>query len=632
MVSHERNIVRAHKAQVAKAFLEFVKSNPNEGFWNFEKPKTKAAYDGKGNIKRAPSQDINDQPGGNEVKIKVDGVQYVISVNQHNDHAIRLLDIIRGSNESSGPIVNALSSFNRFLATINTSYNLEFVMTNPVRDLQAAFFNLSDTEVDGMKKQIFKDFPKAIKGLQNLVRGNGSHEWAAIAKKYKKAGAQVGWMSYDKDIGTRAKKLESQIDLFREGHTIKKSLVKVIQAIEDYNSIVENAVRLSAFKAGIDAGMTESKAAMMAKGLTVNFNQKGASGQIINSLYLFANAGIQGSTRLITAIRKRPKVRKLVGASVLAAVGLAMANRELGGEDDDGEAYYDQVDDYIKSRNMIFMIPGGKGKYVKIPLPWGYNVFWAMGTEAGDAFFGKNYDPLEGASRMITTVMDSFNPLQSATLLQMISPTIVDPFAQIGENKTFFGSPLMPAGNSFAKFDKPNSQKYWDSARSSSKFIASHLNELTGGDTVSKGLIDISPETLDLVLDTFTGGAGRFFSDSALLGINAMSGEETPLTKTPIIRRFMGDKSEYKISGDYRKNSSHIYELIERMETYPEKAQALKKDRTYRLYVQVKLFDSNIRKLNKMKNRVKNEQKKKIIKERINKLKKAFNKLFLKYK
>jgi hypothetical protein len=68
------------------------------------------------------------------------------------------------------------------------------------------------------------------------------------------------------------------------------------------------------------------------------------------------------------------------------------------------------------------------------------------------------------------------------------------------------------------------------------------------------------------------------------------------------------------------------------METYPEKAQALKKDRTYRLYVQVKLFDSNIRKLNKMKNRVKNEQKKKIIKERINKLKKAFNKLFLKYK
>jgi hypothetical protein len=228
--------------------------------------------------------------------------------------------------------------------------------------------------------------------------------------------------------------------------------------------------------------------------------------------------------------------------------------------------------------------------------------------------------------------MDSFNPLQSATLLQMISPTIVDPFAQIGENKTFFGSPLMPTGNPFAKFDKPDSQKYWDSARSSSKFIASHLNELTGGDTVSKGLIDISPETLDLVLDTFTGGAGRFFSDSALLGIDAVSGEETPLTKTPIIRRFVGSKSEYKVSGDYRKNSSHVYELIERMKTYPEKAQALKKDRTYRLYVQVKLFDLNIRKLNKMKNRVKNEQKKKIIKERVNKLKKAFNKLFLKYK
>ena len=44
--------------------------------------------------------------------------------------------------------------------------------------------------------------------------------------------------------------------------------------------------------------MSRPRAAQAAKNLTVNFNKKGELGTAINSLYLFANAGIQGGARI----------------------------------------------------------------------------------------------------------------------------------------------------------------------------------------------------------------------------------------------------------------------------------------------------------------------------------------------
>lgn len=626
IVNHEKTIIKAEKAAVAKAFLEFVKMNPNRDFWDFEETKTRASYDSSGNIIRVPAQIL--EP--NEVKIKVDGKTHIISANPDNVHAMRILDIIQGNQHQSGPIVGALSTLNRFLASINTTLNPEFIISNFTRDLQTAAFNLNDTDVKNMKIKVFKSIPSAMKGLYSIFRGDGKHEWAKIAKKYEAAGAKIGWIDYGRDIETKAKKLESQIDLFRDGYIAKKSINGLFSFIEDYNSIVENAVRLSTFKAGIDAGMSEAKAAIMAKGLTVNFNQKGAYGPVINSLYLFANAGIQGSTRIITALKNSPGARKMVLGSVLAATGLAIANSNLGGDDDEGVPYYDQIDDYLKARNMIIMIPGSKGDFVKIPLPWGYNVFWAFGTEIGDAFTKDNYDPLKGTSRMVSTVMDAFNPLQSASILQTISPTIADPFVQVGENKTFFGSPLMPEGNPFAKFDTPDSQKHWGSVRETSKFIAQQINNLTGGNKIKPGLVDISPETLDLVFDTFTGGMGRFILDTAHLPFD-MASDSFEFSKTPVFRKVLGTKSEYKTTTDYRENTSHIYQLIEQMKTYPDEIDKFKQDPTYQLIFHAKKADSTIKKLRKFLKAAKNKGNKQVqekIEQQIKAVKKAFNKNF----
>ena len=127
------------------------------------------------------------------------------------------------------------------------------------------------------------------------------------------------------------------------------------------------APRVASCKAAVDSGVSKDKAAVLAKNLTVNFNKKGELGGLIDSLYLFTNAGIQGSTILIKNVAKSPKVRALASSIVVGAYLMNMLNRSINDDE------YEKIPDGIKERNLIVMKPNGN--YIKVPLPWGYNIF-----------------------------------------------------------------------------------------------------------------------------------------------------------------------------------------------------------------------------------------------------------------
>lgn len=624
MMNHEKVILTAEKARASEAFLNLVKLNPNPDFWWFEKAKMKTTYDEDGNIELKPDQEIKD----NEVKIKSRGETYVIGVDHTNIHAMRIINHLKGNNDKSGAIVNALSKFNRILAMVNTTLNPEFILRNFTKDLQTAFVNLESTKVAKMKKQIIKNIPKAMKGLHDSFRGEGKTGWGKKAAAYEDAGAKIGWIDYGQDIEKRVRDLDKEVNLYKDkGHFTQKTINKIGQTIEDYNSIVENAVRLSTYQAGLDSGLSKDKSALMAKNLTVNFNQKGAWGQVMNSLYLFSNAGVQGSARMLSGLRDSPKARKIVGGMVISATSMAIANSMAGGEDDEGIKYYDKIDDYIKQTNMIIMIPNSKGKYIKIPTAWGFNVFWSLGTEIGDAIIKDDYNAMEGASRMVDSALNAFNPVHSATMLQTLMPTILDPVAMVGENKTFFGSPLMPEKNPFERIQTPDSERYWKSVRPTSKFIAKWANKLTGGDKIKKGLADISPETLDLVLDTFTGGAGRFIADTLSIPQKIIEGD-TKIKDYPFARSFVGSKSEYKAQSDFYKNIEHIRMLNAQIKEYPQKAKSIRKDKTFLLLSQVKATEKKLRGLRKILKKTKNKETKKRFEQSIERIQNKFNKQF----
>lgn len=560
----ENAINRAEKAESAKILLNMVKENPDPDLWSLNKVKETPRHDEAGNLKMYPDS-FSVAP--NEMRFMVDGQQYLLSMNRNNDNAMRMLKTLKAEDSIGGPLVNALSKMNKWLARINTTWSPEFVITNFIKDIQAAGININDTGVES--KRMFRGALSAIKSIHEVESGKGDGgEYGKYYTRFKDAGGKIGWSDIYGTAEKMSKELSKDIEMFSGKRPVRQVWQKTFKFIEDWNTSVENGVRLHAFKLAVDQGFSDKKAAQIASDLTVDFTKKGAAGPVINSLYLFANAGIQGSYRIFRAWAKSPKVKKIMGGIVGAGILNGLLNAAIGGQDDDGEDYYNKIDDYVKERNWIIMIPNSKGKYLKIPLPWGYNVLWNIGDEISKTITKEDYKPLHGAGRLMSVFAQAFNPIQSGTLLQTLSPTITDPFAMVAENKNWYGGDLMPQKNVFEKVPTPDSQRYWKTSRAASQWVAEKLNDWTGGNQVRKGGIDVSPETLDLIVDTMGGSAMRFFTDAAATPLKLIRGEETKVQDFPFIRRAVGEKSQYADQRTYYENLTQVLTAKEELDAY----------------------------------------------------------------
>jgi hypothetical protein len=350
-----------------------------------------------------------------------------------------------------------------------------------------------------------------------------------------------------------------------------RQLRKVFKTIEDYNNVVENAVRLSAYKNAKDAGLSKAKAASLAKNLTVNFNRKGAAGPAMNAAYLFYNASIQGSFRLIQAMTKSKRAQKLIVGTMVTAMVMDIVNRAMSDEDDDGIPYYDKIPEYVKERNMVFMLEGDN--YATLPLPWGYNVFHVIGRTAGEASTKEGFKPLNGASNIAMSVFGAFNPISGGSFLQTLSPTVLDPAVQIAENKSWSGQQLMPENMGFGP-DKPDSQLYFSSVRRMSRDVAEKINSF-GGNKAKSGYVDISPESIDLWIDFLTGGAGRFLANTQDTAAKIFSGEEVERKNVPLLRKVYGKVSPRFDQAEFYDHSSEIETLKAQLDEYEEDSEML---------------------------------------------------------
>jgi hypothetical protein len=551
----EAAMIRAEKLKVARTFLEFARNNP--GPWEIDTVEYKPRFNAEGLIEYRPDPLYRD--ADNVMIVKEGGINHRIVFDESNLNAMRIASAMKNLDARNvGSLASTLLKVNRFLAMVNTSLNPEFIISNFLRDLQTAGYNMSDSQADKIKMKAFKDVKSAWRGIRDFQKGNKGTEWAKWYNQFRKAGAKVGWMQdyadvpgLQKDMVKKLKNMEADKKI-----TVRRGLNSVMKFIENENTAVENAVRLSVFKNLIDNGVSETKAAVIAKELTVNFNRKGNMGQTLNAMYLFYNASIQGSARLVSAAKTSSKVRKLMIGTVAFAAALDILNRAVGGVDDDGEDRYDKIAPWIKERNMIIMLPDGKG-YVQIMLPWGYNIFHVMGQVAGEAISKENFDPVEGATRIAGATISSFNPVGGeASILQVLSPTLFDPLVQWAENKDWAGRKLRPDSNVFAP--KPSSQTYWNSVRAPSKTIAQKLNELTGGDVIKPGKVDISPEAIDLAINTITGGAGKFVGNLISVPIKLAKGEGLESYEIPILRRVYGKIGNQALTQQYYENMDAV--------------------------------------------------------------------------
>lgn len=561
----EEAIIRGENNRIGNAIYDLAKAAPNEKFWKTDKVAMRPHFiKAKGEVEYRPVRKILAEDKDYTISLKIDGKEHRVTFNRTNPVARNLALAMKGLGQDQIHLmVQYFGVVNRMLSHVNTTLNPEFVITNAFRDMQTALTNLQQFDLPGITKGTIKDWPKALRGamLGSFKKEGG--EWTRWYDEFRQAGGRV-YFNQMESVHDLRKRLERDLHDMQTGFTVRKAFRTVGRTIENVNLGVENAIRLAAYKNARERGMSPAQAASLAKNLTVNFNRRGSWGPLMNSLYLFYNASVQGAATILTAM-KSPKVRRVLAAAVVVGFLMEMLNALTSDRDDDGELVYDKITPYDKSRNLIIPDPVDSRHPFKIPLPYGYNSFFALGRSVAELLRGKQ--AMEVAGNFATTVVDSFNPIGGAqNILNLIAPTVADPVVDLYRNRDYAERPIKPDQSQYGR-QEPESQRYWNTVSPQSKVITDALSEATGGTGVEPGLIEISPETLDYLFGQVFGAAGTFYERNFdLLAKLADPTAELNWNDIPFARRVIGgeppwyDKSMFfertnairQAVGDYR--------------------------------------------------------------------------------
>lgn len=570
VAQHEAAIIRSEKARVDRALFQFASTHPDPSLWTLDSaPMLRTVDPVSGLVVERVDPTYKNRP--EVLTLKIDGQEHTITFTENNPEAMRLAASMKNLASSElGEVTQMVGKFTRFLATMNTTANPVFVARNFMRDLQTTYINLSDTALAQKKAEVFRDIPAAIKGMWNLSRGKGNSQWAKYAQEFKAAGGQTGWMEHYKDIGTRADALRKELSAMQPGklNTARKAFRSLRDIVNDANNAVENGARLAAYVNARRSGISEGKAAQLAKNLTVNFNARGAKSVELNAWYMFMNASIQGTARLAKAMSNR-QVRKIVAGIILSGFLMDVMARAMAGDDDeDGENDYDQLPEHTKSMNFVFMVGG---QPVTIPMPYGYNFFASTGRKISEMIFRENYSPVKSAADLASVFLGAFSPVgQAGSGLQFVAPTVADPFIQWAENKNFAGNPLRKEQNQFGP-PHPEYQMGFKSTSAPAKWLAEMLNDTTGGNEVRPGFVNVNPVFFDFSVSSIAGGAGRTYLQILSGPLKAVGDDEIQAREIPFANIFVGARPEYQTERKYFEAVEDVETAVKELTTYRQK-------------------------------------------------------------
>lgn len=610
------SLIRRRKNEVGNTLLKLVQDNPDKDYWQVftdDKPDTtRRIVEKKDPATGDTIHQVEEMPvpmammSDKYFTTKKDGKTYYIKL-----HDERLMKAMKNMGPETGnAMIQTLARVNRFMSAMNTSLNPEFLVSNFIRDMQTAVMNLKaeqgrdDGKLNGrdIAMKTVRDSGIAMKAVYASLRdkslsGAGA-DWQKTWKEFVEDGAKTGWFRME-DLNGQMKEMDRLVTLAKGGWQGQgiKSWHSFTKLVEDANNAVENALRLSAYKHARDAGISRAQAASLAKNMTVNFNRRGEQGILLNSLYMFANASIQGTANMMRSLAhlngSGPLLERLRWGNLnmaqklaLTATGagylLASLNRAGAGQDGDGENWYDKVPDYVKEHNIVIMksLFGGKaGEYWSIPLPYGYNMFYLLGSTAEGVTRG-NMTASKAAGNIVGGMLGAFNPLGSedsktltGTLFKNAAPTILRPVADLWANENFMGTQIyqenFPGGT-----PKPESSLGRRSTPEAYKAFAGWLNSVSGGSQYRSGALDINPDKMKYWIDYVSGGMGRFAGKTIDAAAKSYNGIDIPPQQIPFLGKISGKVMPYA-------DQQAMYEHIDELRQYDAELKTLRgADRT----------------------------------------------------
>lgn len=568
-------IIKSRKNEALQSLYNLILENPSESYYISDKSK-----------------------GSSSVGVRINGEQKYIVFKDRS-----IAESLNGMTVQKADMFTRLYSWGLmgWMRKAYTTYNPEFFVTNFARDIQTAI-------VVAMSEEQIEGGIALGKKVSDKLVGNIGRSWVALAHRlgsntmnkeavstemqtyideWEENGGKTGW-SHIKPAEQVVSEIQNKVN--QNSSPLSKATVPVkavFNFVEGVNEVFENSIRLAAYVSAREAGLSPEKSAQLSKNITINFNKYGDWGRAANSVWLFFNAGVQGTTRLATSLfTMKPKKGPLgetlptykrfhraqyavAGLTALNALMTAL-NLSISGEDEDGELFYNKIPDYEKERNIIVMTQDGE-HYIKIPMPYGLNAFSSMGEAIASAAMGAR-DSYDATMFTISSMMNAFIPVQfsssedaATSLLQTTSPSIIKPFIDMAVNETYNGGTVtrnnLPYGAKTP--DSYLSKRAPESVRNAFQW----LNEVSGGSENVSGKADFNPDYMWYYMQYLVGAPMVFGERSISIAKNitrrALGKQTTDLESNDIIflRKVYGEPSKFYDYNLYRERLDRLEQI-----------------------------------------------------------------------
>jgi hypothetical protein len=598
---YERVVMRVEKNDVGKVLLDFVLSNPDPDLWDVDVERSKPAFNKATGLVQYTKQI---EKGEDTIGVKVGGEQVYIKL-ADPDLARALRQAWKDETSGFERAVVAMSGWwNSWMRNMLTRYNPAFAAVNIPRD--ALWSGTTAALAELGPKGLARYLASYGAALVQSSKSELGVQTSPLYQEFRNAGGITGGF-YIRGLEDIQKDLRNE--MLAAGVKPRDAIEKIkaarayklarltLKSLEFLGAASENATRFALYSAAKQSGKTRVEAAKLAKEGTTNFNRKGEWGGALNNLYLFYNAAVQGTTQFARVLRSPAVAGAMAGVAGIGAM-LAFYGASAGGEDDDGEAYWDKIPGYVKERNMVIMLPPGgpladgiqrvgkRGRYFTIPIQFGFNIFPNLGYVIADTVRNqqdpkRGLTPTKAALHMTSVVFGSINPFggsfdptDGVQVLLAVMPTITDLPIQLVSERNTFGDRSSPDKSPFDK--RPDSERMFTSQQGTVPAkIADALNRLGGGNEAKAGSIagvetSVTPGTIQTLISATTGGLGSFIEQMGSSMV-AMTGDDKDIkaAKIPVLNKFYGEVDE---GANIRKAGERVREIKKVVDEVKEQA------------------------------------------------------------
>lgn len=467
-----------------------------------------------------------------QIVVKRGGRDYVITINGNPRAAQALNGQTNPDNDMSGAIgaiLRAGENINRQLSAFYTTRNLDFIVSNFMRDMLYTNTMTWIRESPNYALRFHRNYmyanPVRIKQLLAKHRKGTldmSNKTEAMFHQFMMNGGETGYANI-RDIEQHKNDIRRELKKSNGKIPVKKAWDLLGGRFDEYNRAVENCARFAAFMTSREMGRSIDRAIYDAKEISVNFNKKGSGAKFYDSTgqtkagnasalvsglgrsgYVFWNAAIQGTANFGRQMKRHP-AKAFTGIAAMFLLGAIVAY--LGGDDDDDDdknAYYN-LPEYVRRSNILFR---AGNSWVSIPLPVEYRAVYGMGELMISVLNGKEHLTDGEIAEAITGQATQILPidfLEGGGGLNAFVPSAYKPLweAYVAE-KSWTGMPLYK-DTPYNK-DMPEWTKAYKSANKYIVGLANAMNEATGGDPYTKGTIDFNPAKIEYMLNGYFGG------------------------------------------------------------------------------------------------------------------------------